>query len=87
MIEDSPFKPVPFQSLQQNNFTSTISIGIGNDVPKHIKEKLRSIHQKHEHVFNGDLTGGYNGYTGNFDVNSPNLFLKSRQNFTPGKNR
>ena len=61
-IEDSPFRP----NIQ--NVSLRESIDIGSDVPKAVREKLHSIHVAHENVFNGDLTGGYNGYSGNFDV-------------------
>ena len=62
-LEDSPFNP------QIQNISLTKSICIGSNVPKHLTEKLHSIHVKHENVFDGDLSGGYNGVSGNFDVN------------------
>ena len=43
-------------------------IHIGEKVPKHIKEKLMAIHKSHAKVFDGDLRQGYNGYSGNFEV-------------------
>ena len=61
-IEDSPFRP----NIQ--NIKLQESIVIGSNVPKVVREKLHSIHAAHENVFNGDLTGGYNGYSGNFEV-------------------
>ena len=63
-LEDSPFRP----SISVNNVNVKESIVIGENVPKPICEKLISIHVAHENVFDGDLTGGYNGYSGNFDV-------------------
>ena len=70
-IEDSPFSPDNLLQLSHvkgiNNVKSLISIG--DSVPKDIIERLHSIHKKHENVFNGDLTGGYNGASGIFEVN------------------
>ena len=48
---------------------TTSLIEIGEEVPKDIKQKLMEIHSRFQHVFDGDLTGGYNGTCGNFDVN------------------
>ena len=43
-------------------------IEVGNDVPANIKHRLNAIHVAHESVFDGNLKNGYNGYSGNFDV-------------------
>ena len=43
-------------------------IDIGPAVPKELKEKLHSIHKANETVFDGSLAGGYNGASGNFEV-------------------
>ena len=43
-------------------------IFIEDNLPKVITEKLMKIHKFHEKVFNGDLSQGYNGFSGNFDV-------------------
>ena len=43
-------------------------IDIGPEVTKDIKEKLVSIHKANATVFDGCLQGGYNGASGNFDV-------------------
>ena len=44
-------------------------INIDDKVPKKFKEKLMAIHVHHATVFNGDISCGYNGFSGNFDVN------------------
>ena len=44
-------------------------IEIGENVPEGIKNKLNAIHIKYGSVFDGDLKDGYNGFSGNFDVN------------------
>ena len=68
--ENSSFRPDK-PSLQNihSKEEDILKINIGSKVPKHIKEKLNSIHVNYKHVFNGDLSGGYNGASGNFDVN------------------
>ena len=43
-------------------------IEVGSAVPKDISEKLNSIHKANETVFDGNLEGGYNGSSGNFEV-------------------
>ena len=63
-LEDSPFRP----NVAVNNVNVKEAIVIGEKVPKSVREKLISIHVAHENVFDGDLTEGYNGYSGNFDV-------------------
>ena len=65
-IENSPFRPDSPNIVQNVNLREIIHIG--PDVPRHIEQKLNSIHEYHKQVFNGDLTGGYNGVSGNFDV-------------------
>ena len=44
-------------------------IEIGEKVPEGIENKLNAIHMKYSSVFDGDLREGYNGNSGNFDVN------------------
>jgi hypothetical protein len=44
-------------------------VEIGTEVPKEIRQKLMQIHEANKVVFDGDLSGGYNGASGNFDVN------------------
>ena len=44
-------------------------IEIGPQVPKEIREKLHSIHEANKDVFNDDLSLGYNGELGDFEVN------------------
>ena len=44
-------------------------IEIGSQVPKEIKEKLKSIHMANKDVFDDDLSYGYNGESGDFEVN------------------
>ena len=43
-------------------------IDIDKNVPKKIREELIKIHKAHSKVFDGDLRQGYNGYSGNFQV-------------------
>ena len=69
-IEDSPFSPDKLSMLNVNKTNDIKSlISIGSTAPKAVIENLNSIHVKHQNVFNGDLTGGYNGAAGNYDVN------------------
>ena len=67
---EKPHTPIPEKGLY--NFDSDKAflktIYIEDDVPKKLKENLNAIHIKHQKVFNSDLTGGYNGFSGNFDV-------------------
>ena len=63
----------PYNSPSSNNLQippvdSVPKIEIGKDVPKKIRENLIKIHKAHAAVFNGDLRDGYNGYSGNFEV-------------------
>ena len=69
ILEDSPFRPCNPNISNVNNHDLKSIISIGKHVPKHIYESLIKIHKSHEIVFNGDLSGGYNGASGNFDVN------------------
>ena len=39
-------------------------IEIDPTVPKKLREKLMAIHKEHQQVFNGDLSSGYNGHSG-----------------------
>ena len=66
-LEDSLFRPdnPVMNSVQDVDPKTLINI---EGVPKNVQEKLNAIHAKHRHVFNGDLSGGYNGRSGNFDV-------------------
>ena len=68
--ENSAFRPdKPLISSLQNEKNDVLkTIEIGSKVPKHIQEKLNSIHVKNSRVFDGDLSEGYNGASGNFDV-------------------
>ena len=45
-----------------------LKIEIGSDVPLKIKEKLNAIHKAHASIFNGDISDGYNGYSGDHVV-------------------
>ena len=72
-LEDSPLRP---DNPSMNTVADTSDpkvniqlIQIEDTVPKEVREKLIAIHVKHKNVFNGDLSGGYNGASGNFDVN------------------
>ena len=46
------------------NDDPTLKIQIGPDVPQKLKEKLISIHKAHAEVFDGDISQGYNGQSG-----------------------
>ena len=60
----------------QNNIVSDITpatdpifkIDIGSGVPKKLKEKLISIHKSHSSIFYSDISKGYNGVSGDHDV-------------------
>ena len=45
------------------------TIHIEEDLEKKMKEKLNSIHSENIQVFDGNLSNGYNGLSGNHDVN------------------
>ena len=45
------------------------TIHIEDDLDKKVKEKLNSIHSENIQVFDGNLSNGYNGLSGNHDVN------------------
>ena len=76
----SPGSPFPFnvsqienpfyiQEIELNNLTNLHSlIEIGNEVSQNIKQRLHSIHAYHKRVFDGDLSEGYNGASGNHEV-------------------
>ena len=74
IMESSPMCPNPLPTIQishikqqdVNKFLGKITID--DTVPKHLKEKLNSIHQKQAKVFDGDISGGYNGHSGDFMV-------------------
>ena len=46
------------------NPVNKIEIG----VPKKLIEKLTAIHKEHSEVFDGDISSGYNGYSGDHEV-------------------
>ena len=70
--ENSPFKPSPDPEISIANISKVSAVQpkilIGDNVPRYIREKLEIIHKEHEQVFNGDLSGGYNGHSGNHTV-------------------
>ena len=74
ILEDPPFhpgNPLPtnIQQVQTETVPKLLSrIEIGNTVPKAVKDRLNKIHAHHKAVFNGDLSQGYNGVSGDFDV-------------------
>ena len=45
-----------------------LKIDIGSAVPKKLKEQLHSIHREHSRIFDGDISGGYNGHSGDHEV-------------------
>ena len=46
----------------------TNKIEIGPSVPKNIVQELKAIHNKHAKVFDGDISEGYNGFSGDHEV-------------------
>ena len=81
IIEDPPYSPMttlPFninkvqhyvQEVQLNDMSKLHSlIEIGDNIPKHLRQKLITIHAEHKLVFDGDISAGYNGHSGNHDV-------------------
>ena len=74
IIESSPLCPNPLPSVQishikqQNKSEILDKIRIDDSVPKHLVEKLISVHMKHFKVFDGDISEGYNGHSGDFMV-------------------
>jgi hypothetical protein len=73
VLEDPPFYPggnLPFTVQQTSMPIQDIlsKIEIGDSVPQGVKRRLDTIHATHKTVFDGDLTGGYNGESGDFDV-------------------
>ena len=57
---------IPKEASQ--NFSPIGDILINKDLLKKQIEKLNSLHMKYRDVFNGDLTEGYNGKSGNYEV-------------------
>ena len=43
-------------------------IVIGDNVSAPSRKHLHAVHDKHSRVFDGDMKQGYNGHSGNFDV-------------------
>ena len=80
ILEDPPFSPattLPFnvgnllhvQDIELNNLSQLHSlIEVGSKVPTALRQKLNKIHSHHKSVFDGDLQAGYNGKSGNFEV-------------------
>ena len=50
------------------NLDPILKIDIGAEVPKKLKEKLMSIHRSHSSIFDSDISLGYNGQSGDHDV-------------------
>ena len=73
-LEDPPLNPgnklpTQIQQTSKEQVSEMLSnIEIGTEVPKGIQERLNRIHVAHKQVFDGDLTLGYNGAGGDFDV-------------------
>ena len=76
IMETSPLCPTPSPDPNVYNSISNTAvpsnkisnIEIGAKVPKNIKEKLVSLHNKYSKVFDGDISEGYNGNSGDHDV-------------------
>ena len=68
-VTAAPMKGLSVQEVQLNNLTNLHSlIEIGDNVSTSTKQRLQSIHAHHKNVFDGDLSVGYNGASGNHDV-------------------
>jgi hypothetical protein len=70
ILEDPPFYPgknLPF-NIQEVKVSILSQIEIGDKVPDGVKQRLDKIHTSHTAVFDGDMTAGYNGESGDFDV-------------------
>ena len=50
--------------VSDENEKRLLEIEIGPGTPKQMKEKLIAIHKNHPTVFDGDISQGYNGYSG-----------------------
>ena len=74
ILESSPLCPNPIPNVQishikqQDKCEILNKIYIDKSVPKHLVEKLNGIHKKHMKVFDGDISEGYNGSSGDFKV-------------------
>ena len=73
VLEDPPFYPgsnLPFTVQQSSIPPQDIlsKIDVGDHVPQGIRQRLDALHATHKIVFDGDMTGGYNGESGDFDV-------------------
>ena len=51
-------------AIKNDSMETLHKIEIGPQVPKKVKEKLIAIHRSHDTVFDGDISKGYNGYSG-----------------------
>ena len=70
ILEDPPMYPgtnLPFR-VQEVTTDILSKIEIGDEVPLGIRQRLNSVNLHHKAVFNGDVSAGYNGYSGDFDV-------------------
>ena len=70
ILEDPPMYPgnnLPF-NIQEVTMDILSNIEMGDKVPQGIKHRLNQVHTHHAAVFDGDLTAGYNGHSGDFDV-------------------
>ena len=69
---DDDFRPAEKdnedQATNQLSVPDLHLIDIGPTVPKSLMERLNSIHKANAAVFDGSLAGGYNGASGNFEV-------------------
>ena len=88
ILEDPPLYPgnnLPF-TIQEVNMAILSNIEVGDKVPQGIKHRLNQVHTHHAAVFDGDLTAGYNGHSGDFDVDfdfNNNLPPPSHKGSTP----
>ena len=73
-LQDPPLNPgnrlpTHIQQTSRDQVTTLLSkVEVGSSVPPTIRDRLSKIHATHQQVFDGDLSLGYNGASGDFDV-------------------
>ena len=76
IMEDPPLSPTPtlpfsVQSTDSSCTTDEIPlhlIEVGSAVSQEVRQQLKVVHEQHKAVFDGNLDGGYNGASGDFQV-------------------
>ena len=70
ILEDPPMYPgtnLPFK-VQEVTMDILSKVEIGDKVPLGIRQRLNTVNIHHKAVFDGNVREGYNGYSGDFDV-------------------